>query len=271
MATVLIPTDFSENSLKAAIYGIKLLGEKMSKLELLHTYESVSGGAGSIFSLREQIHKDSQNELRKFQERLAEKIDISGKEIKRLCEEGELPYIIDNLEELEKVDLIIMGTQGSSGLKEVFMGSNTSDVIARVEMPLLAVPEKVEYKAPKRILIADDGNGCGEGTFRIARVIARKYDCEIFFVHVTDKDQGNITEHSYDEEADAFDDIETSFHVVESDDVDEALNTFIEENSIDMMVMVHRHLGIFQRLFQRSSSKKMAMHSHVPLLVLQDK
>jgi nucleotide-binding universal stress UspA family protein len=270
MATLLIPTDFSDNSLQAAVYGVKLLGDKTSKIDFLHTFEGMSAGAGSMLSLREEILKDSQNLLKEFQEKLAEQVDLSDKQIKRFCEEGELPYVLDNLEEIEHVDLIIMGTQGASGLKEVFMGSNTSDVIAKVEMPLLAVPENVAFKAPKKIMIADDGDGCGEGTFRIARVIARKYDCEVHFVHVTDSDPGTIRDHSYDEEADAFEDISTEFHVVESDDVDEALNNFVEQHDIDIMVMVHRHLGLFDRLFQRSASKKMAMHSHVPLLVLQD-
>lgn len=271
MATVLIPTDFSDNSLKAAVYGIKLLGEKMEVLNLLNTYETISGGAGSILSLREAIVKNSRNELQKFQDRLAEEVDLTGKQIKRFVEEGDLAYVIDNLEEIEHVDLIIMGTQGASGLQEVFMGSNTSDVISKVEMPLLAVPENIVFEAPKRIMIADDGDGCGEGTFRIARVIARKYEADVHFVHVTDNGNGHPAEHSYEEEADAFDDIKTEFHVVESEDVDDALNDFIEENNISMAVMVHRHLGLFERLFQRSASKRMAMHTHVPLLVLQDK
>ena len=43
--------------------------------------------------------------------------------------------------ENKKIDLIIIGAKGASGLKKIVLGSNTGDVIAKVECPLLAVPE----------------------------------------------------------------------------------------------------------------------------------
>ena len=267
-ATVLVPTDFSENSLNAASYGLQLLGEQINAVKLLNTFEEPSGSAAKIMSFSAELLKESRNDLRAFQEKLTRTYDFSGIKLSRISEQGSLPYVIDNMKEVEKIDLIIMGTQGASGLEEVFMGTNTSDVIAKCEMPLLAVPANCSYRVPKKIMIADDGYGCEDGTLRMARVIARKYDSDVHIVTVTDGNADKFTEHSYDPEA--FEDIDTQFHVIESNDVDEALNDFVEENKVDMVVMIHRHMSLFDRLFSRSSSKQMSMHTTVPLLVLQD-
>jgi hypothetical protein len=51
----------------------------------------------------------------------------------------------------KKIDLIVMGTKGASGLKEMTMGSNTGDVMTKVKCPLLAVPENTTYHRPKEI------------------------------------------------------------------------------------------------------------------------
>ena len=245
-----------------------MLNDRIDSVKLLNAFEEPAGGASSMLSLRDEMLKQSRNELKQFELRLAESADLSGKRISRFSEDGSLPYVIDNLEEVEKVDLIIMGTQGASGMEEVFMGTNTSDVIAKVEMPLLAVPAECRFKAPKRILIADDGDGCEDGTLRMARVIARIYGAQIHIVHVTDQDPSRVEEHSFDPEA--FEDIDTHFHVITGDDIDEVLNAFIEQHEMDLVVMIHRYLSFFERLFNRSSAKRMSMHSTVPMLILQD-
>ena len=49
-----------------------------------------------------------------------------------------------------------MGTKGSTGLKEVFLGSNTWDVIANTSIPVIAVPQEVDFKQNKKLLFALD-------------------------------------------------------------------------------------------------------------------
>ena len=68
-------------------------------------------------------------------------------------------FFVDGIKRVvedKKIDLIIMGTKGASGIKKVSMGSNTGDVITRVKCPLLAVPENSTYKTPKEIAFPTD-------------------------------------------------------------------------------------------------------------------
>jgi nucleotide-binding universal stress UspA family protein len=55
-----------------------------------------------------------------------------------------------------KSQLIIMGTHGASGLKRILFGSNTSDVISKSNIPVLAVPQRYRFKKIKTIVYATD-------------------------------------------------------------------------------------------------------------------
>ena len=49
-----------------------------------------------------------------------------------------------------------MGTHGASGLNKFFFGSNTSSMISKSDIPVLAIPEKLRYQKIKTILYASD-------------------------------------------------------------------------------------------------------------------
>lgn len=267
MRTLLIPTDFSQNSLNAAVYGISLAGKDLKRLILVNAFMTPQAGVSVMVSLDEVLAKESVKELEKFEAKLRAVADLEGVQVERKSLHGDIPFIIDSMEEAEGADLIVMGTQGASGLKEALMGSNTSDVIKKAEMPVLAVPQDCEYASPSRILLADDGKGVNNGVLDLLLHLARAHDPEILIVRVTEGDPSLINDHSYPKAV--FDKFRTTFHVLKGNDVDKVIDTFVDTHKVDMVCSVHRHLGLFETLFHRSASKRMAMHTHVPLLVLQ--
>src|SRR5690606_21569252 len=50
--------------------------------------------------------------------------------------------------------LVIMGTLGTSGIKEKLFGSKTSSIIGSIDMPVMAIPYEYEWKKPEKVLIA---------------------------------------------------------------------------------------------------------------------
>jgi nucleotide-binding universal stress UspA family protein len=47
------------------------------------------------------------------------------------------------------------------------------------------------------------------------------------------------------------------------------LNELADKSGVDIMVVLHRQRGMFEQLFHRSTATKLAMHTHIPMLVLQ--
>jgi nucleotide-binding universal stress UspA family protein len=187
-----------------------------------------------------------------------------------LCEHGDLPNVIARLKhEEEPTELVVMGTQGASGLKEVLMGSNTADVIKRGGLPVLAVPENAEYRSPKRIILADDGGPVEKGTLQVLVDIARWSHAEVMIVRVVSEDDAEGTDEGgsiYDNLLGA---IPHSHHFISGENVNTALHDMADQSDADLVVVIHRQRGLFEQLFHRSTSTKLAMHTHIPMLVLQ--
>jgi hypothetical protein len=93
---------------------------------------------------------NSQKKLEKLKSKLIQAKNVGVVKIGDPIEE-----IIKTADE-NKTQLIIMGTHGSSGLKRVLFGSNTSNVISKSNVPVLAIPQRYRFKKIETIVYASD-------------------------------------------------------------------------------------------------------------------
>jgi len=270
MAHVLIPTDFSGNALNAANYAVRLYGAQGNVFTVLNSYMLPRGAATTMWSIDDLLAKESLEGVNEFVARLGEDLADLKPEIRTLSEHGDLPNVIARFEhDEERPELVVMGTQGATGLKEVLMGSNTADVIKRSGLPVLAVPQDAIYKTPKRIVLADDGGPVDKVTIKPLLDIARWSQAEVMIVRVVNEDttvEPGTTSSVYDTLLGA---IPHSHHYVSGENVNTALHDMADQGDADLVVVVHRRRGAFEQLFHRSTATKLAMHTHIPMLVLQ--
>lgn len=270
MAHVLIPTDFSSNSLNAAKYAVNLYGTEGNVFTILNCYMMPRGTASTMWSIDDMLAKESVEGATEFAERLKEELADLSPVIEVISEHGDLPNVINRFQDDEvPPEIVVMGTQGATGLKEVLLGSNTADVIKRSSIPVLAVPQDATYHIPKRIIVADDAGPVSEDTIRVLRKIAVDSKAELVIVRVL------MAKDSKPEEpgASAYDtllaEIPHTNQYIPGDNVITALSELVGKSDVDMVVLLHRHRGLFEQLFHRSTATKLAMHTHVPMLVLQ--
>jgi uncharacterized protein (DUF1015 family) len=65
-----------------------------------------------------------------------------------------------------------------------------------------------------------------------------------------------------------FEDLEHTHYYLQDDTIINGLNNFIDEYNIDVIAMLpHRH-NLFSRIFKEGNTKKMAFHTHIPLLTM---
>ncbi len=271
MAHVLIPTDFSGNALNAALYATQLYGADGNVFTILNSYMLPRGAASTMWSIDDLLAKESLEGVEMFLTRLrAELPNDSRYELRSACEHGDLPQVVGRFaHDDEPPELVVMGTQGASGLKEVLMGSNTADVIKHGGLPVLAVPQDARYRTPRRIVLADDGGMVDKATLKVMLDIARWSQAEVMIVRVVQRDDepdesgsGSI----YDTVMGA---IPHSHHYISGENVNTALHDMADQSDADLVVVTHRQRGLFEQLFHRSTATKLAMHTHIPMLVLQ--
>jgi nucleotide-binding universal stress UspA family protein len=274
MKKLLLPTDFSENARNAIEYAINMFGCENAEYILLNVWAEPSTTADMLRSINDLLEKQSIEDLTREEKYLRAKFPEKQLNIECRSDYGELSFVINGISERENIDFVVMGTKGASGLKKFFAGSNTAAVVASVKCPVLAIPEKVNYKPPVRIAFAADYEEL-ENHYILSPLsdLCRQYGSELMIVNIQPEGELINADHAVSGIAlhNVWEDISHDFFTIENSDIAEALSGFIEENDADLLVMVARQRNFFNRIFRSSVTRQMSMLAKVPLLVLPEK
>jgi nucleotide-binding universal stress UspA family protein len=261
---ILLPTDFSENSLKSIDYAIFIFGDKEVQYHLLHTFEIISTRTSvGIGELKSEMEKQADEHLVKLANELIKK----HPQIKLSLEYkyGALSDLIHQNQK-EDYDFIVMGTKGSSGLKEVFLGSNTWDVIANTNIPVLSVPQMVDFKQDIKLLFAIDPYNLPSK--KVIEILLKMEEYTSFDINIlVIKNNGDFKLNEINE---LFKGIRFNLIMAENEDVEEAIEIYQQKKHIDLLVMVNQKRSFWENLFHNSITKKLTFHSKSPLLTIKD-
>jgi nucleotide-binding universal stress UspA family protein len=138
--SVLLPTDFSEDAAQAAALARRLFhGTGRMRAVLLHVYHlpvplTPLAGAYPVGSV---LVSDACDVSREALQPIADELRDAGFEVETLAREGNPPTTITELASQLRVDLIVMGTRGLSGVKHVLLGSTAERVVQHAACPVL--------------------------------------------------------------------------------------------------------------------------------------
>jgi len=272
MKTIILPTDGSKNAEHAMRYAMHLHKGQNVRFIIFQSIDIAAYGADlpvvniigteeveeTLKRSTETLRKEFANEPFTFQIKAAL---------------GGLAPCLDELAEEQGASLIVMGTKGASGLLGAVIGSNAADVISNASCPVIAVPEETELKRPGRILFATDNKGLSSPDIATPMLeIARNSHATVQLLHVLD--EGHAIE--LDEAIAGLQlekllkDIPHDYLFLANGDKALAIEQHANDNGIDMLVTVPRRNNFFDAIFHRSVTRKLALHTKVPMLVMHD-
>lgn len=274
MKKILVPTDFSETANNARDYAIQLALSFNAEIMLLNTFHVpyTGAGAGSLVNLDKVLLDNSEREM-KEQIEMLEKIytDIT---FSSFCTSG---FVVDSVKTYSKknnIDLIVMGTVGTSGFVGNLLGSNTSALIGSTQTPVITVPGKTSTDLPQRIIVATDLTHSGdEKMFDVLRAIGMNYKAEIDFLFIGDEGEkisnkiNKLKAANFDEKFDAQ---YHPFHFKKSENIEEEILKYIESKDIDLLTVISKKRGFLEDLFHQSVSKSLVRKAALPILVLPE-
>jgi nucleotide-binding universal stress UspA family protein len=265
MKKILLPTDFSANAREAIDYAVTLFEKEVSTFYILNAYYTAPPAPGNKF--------DAENNLKQLVEELEDLSKNLHHSFKGIVE-METPLGAINITAINHgIDLIIMGTKGASGLRSVFLGSNTAYVIKYIEnFPILAVPESYEYDLPKKIVFANDfKKEVLDREVNPLIEIAKLWDSELVVVHIEAEnklskeqkvnksllhDSFKSIKYRFDEENN-YSSVSATIRHIEK-----------EQKSIGMVAMLKNKHGFVEQLLRESVIRNVAFTTKVPFLVL---
>lgn len=133
---ILLPVDGSRLSDAAADMAIDMAGEGATVL-LLHVRRTVPTGLGqpNAGELLEFLNKNAEGTMAHYRSKLTN----ANVDFQELVIGGEVAEVISNVAEVEKCDVIVMGSKGKSDLEGLFLGSVTHKVLQTTSKPVLVV------------------------------------------------------------------------------------------------------------------------------------
>lgn len=276
MKKILFPTDFSETAENAFVYALNMAKSLEAELIVLHVYDIaiVSYEAYSPITLDvyESIELGNFENFKDYIPKLreiAKAHHLENVRMSHVLEEGDLVTAMNKLIKEENVNLIVMGTNGSSGLQEIFLGSNTGSVIANVQSTLLCVPKEAKYRKIEKIGFTtryrDKDRKALKKVIKIAGKLKSTVKC--LYVKTTDSDVTDVQINEWREE---FKIEPLNFFVTSNDHLEEEVFEFVASQEIDVLAMLTYKRSFFESLFNKSFAKKLSYHSEIPLLVLHE-
>jgi|SRR5690554_60438 len=278
MRKILIPTDFSENSLNAIKYATELFKHGPSEIYLLYAYsdevyEAKNRFADVIFDdLKAQAQQKAEQALEKLKKQVFEHSPNPKHAIHTIAEFGLLVDSVNDWVEKENIDVVVMGTKGETADKKITFGSNTLQVIKYVKCPVLAVPSVYGDVHPKHILFSTDFLlPYKRRELKLLSTISKNFASKIDFLYVSKFPTLSLRQQDNKAFLEAsFVDNRIDFVQKKETNVTKAINTHIIENPIDMLVMVNTRHSYLENILYQSTIEKIGLHIDIPFLVMQN-
>jgi len=264
---ILVPTDFSDFSKRAAQFAIHLGNHFESEVTLYHLFQ-VQTSTGSFRSAHDIIRKDALKDMQKFEKEILDFVEGKTKIESIVAENTTVDAIVKRAKK-EAYDLIIMGTQGATGLREIFLGSIAGSVLKKAEIPILVIPEFASFEDLGTIILAVDDEGIKTSqNFELLHLLVKSFDAKLKIVHI-ETGVGDLEVHSQIKFF--FDGIDYEYFNLENfGDVNETINQFSAKHKADVICMIRRKRSFLERLLTMSNTTREVFHSHIPVLVLQE-
>jgi K+-sensing histidine kinase KdpD len=172
-----------------------------------------------------------------------------------------------------KMDLIVMGTSGASGLKEKIVGSFTADVMGKASCPVLAIPKKYKFKMPTKITYASDYIKKDNKVILSLSEINHFFQAKINILHIDDDEHASESEAEFSKykrkTERQFKDLLLTFEHITGKDAAKTILKKTQTDKTDILVLSPiKREGIWNFIFHKSITKTTACHIRIPLLTI---
>ncbi len=273
MNKILVPTDFSEQAENALKVAAMLAKKHDAEIYLLHMMEIPMSHTDPI-----NAHSDIPEALffmklahKKFEDLMDSdflegltvhetvKADITFNEIKDACKELD-------------VDLIVMGSHGASGIKEMFVGSNAEKVVRTSEVPVLVIKNEHSTFEISDFVFASDFKNDNTETYRQAVKFAKAVGAKIHLLMVNTANNF-ITSHDAKTRINDFISGQTfenyTITIHNDTSIEQGVLNFSKDIDADLIgISTHGRQGI-AHFFNSSISEDLVNHAKRPVITFK--
>lgn len=277
MKTILLPTDFSKNSMNAIDYAMELYKDVACHFYVLNVQKAssfisddlmvVNSSATIYTTIVDAAKKSINNIIIKIRKQYNnEKHDFEA-----LVDYDNFIDSINQVTAKHHIDLIVMGTKGASGLSKVFFGSNTLKVIQRCKVPVLAIPDNCVFSSLEKIAFSTSFETLYKmKDLQLLKNMMALNKSKLYILHA-------FGEYDFADEISKdidffnlnFKDASFQYLHVDDKDVYKAIYQFLKKDDIKMIAMSANKHSFFERLLNKRTLEAFAFNIDIPFLVMK--
>lgn len=272
---ILVPFDFSEYSANALREAIVIARTFMAQIELIHVITPVymtSTSRGALIPYESSFYKKIMNEATKKLTSIAKEIET--KEAIKINVKTSLNIIytaiLDHADKI-KADLIIMGTHGTSGVQEFFIGSNAYRIVNKSSCPVITVQKKITKKGFKSIVLPIRSELNSRQKVNLVALLAKAFMSTVYITGYTDS--GSKTEtmkvKSYMAQVEKFlnsEAIEFKSAFITGTNFTKSIIDHALKNKADLIAIMTNHDFSIDQIFSGVYAQQFVNHSKLPVL-----
>lgn len=265
---ILVPTDFSANAKHAFEFAKKIARFSKSSLTLIYSYYNAYDFAAQASGILRQIESSAKRAMEEeLKSGAPHKLQVDFK-----IRQGTISTAVTYAAYQEDYDLIIMGTQGASGIEKKLMGSNTVHVIRESRVPVLAVPFEADVEMIHEIVVAVGWHKGEKLLFDHMMRLTQAWGWPYHLIHIQ---TGDVEENAFSftdwqiKLKEDFPDTLFKFTEIPAKEIIRGINQYLDKSPGALLVMFSKNRTFFEFLFSKGDAITMAYHIHVPLLVLK--
>jgi nucleotide-binding universal stress UspA family protein len=273
MKRILVPTDFSAHAANALKVAAQIAKKTKSEIFLIHMLEiptqinDAITGAASIPEVMLFIKKTNETLQKTKEQDFMNGIKVTESVKFERAFEGILSFSKNN-----KIDLIVMGSQGVSGIAEVLIGSNTEKIVRLSNVPVLVIKKNTTEFTPANFVFASDFSKEIKKPFKKMVEFASIFDAKINLVMICTPNSFKttaISEEIINDFMSSFNIKNYSTHIYNDVNIEKGIRNF--SNSIDADLIglcTHGRTGL-AHFFSGSISEDLVNHSVKPVITFK--
>ena len=289
MKTILIPVDFSEHTTSTFKFAIRMAGATtVTQLTLLHSYNDqllipdsglntgFDNDAYTNIQLIEEFKQLAENNMVQLKAEVngfLTENKLDNIKVSTIVTGGDPGWEITSVCNDINPDFIVMGTQGA-GKKGILEGSMAKKIMNKAKIPVIAVPTGMFNTDEFKIMYASNNSEKDAGKIQLLQKLFENTSAIIFAVHFNfegsstdDVEQINKLKEVFSNESI---NKQVHFSLVDTDNKDNALETFVEKNKINAIAFISHKSNIFKWLFKSKISKHDFFKLGLPMVALHE-
>ncbi|MFD1293280.1 universal stress protein [Lutibacter holmesii] len=275
MKRILVPIDFSKQAEYAAKVAVSIAKLTNSKIYLLHMLELPTGvidpssyGSSSNTPTALLFLKRAYQKFENFKKLpFFEGVEMEDSVLFHKAYDGIIDESVKN-----DIDLIVMGSKGTSGLEEMLIGSNTEKVVRNSDIPVLVIKQEIENFKINNIVFASNFHIDARKSFQKILNFTTIFDAQLHLLKINTIHNFETTKESSDAIRNFINDFDLSnytLNIYNDISVEAGVLNFAKVIDADVILLnTHGRRGL-AHLFTGSIGEDLANHAKLPVVTFK--